>query len=129
MNAEASSLGIHGERLWARLDARAMLYRCLNDSEWTMLEVSPGCREVTGHPPEAVLGNTTVSYASLIVAEDRIGVSAEVQEALAERRPFQLRYRIRHADGSVRRVWEQGWGRYGAGGRLEDIEGVIIAES
>lgn len=126
MTAEASSVGTRVERLVAGVELRAMVYRCLNDSDWTMLEVSPGCRTVTGYPPEAVLGNATLSYASLIVPEDRIQVSATVQEALAEHRPFQLHYRIRHADGSTRQVWEQGWGRYDGSGRLDAIEGVIV---
>lgn len=104
----------------------AMLYRCLNDSEWTMLEVSGGCCEVTGYAPETIVGNHSRSYATLIVPDDRIEVSAAVQEALTDRRPFQISYRIRHADGSIRRVWEQGWGRFDADGRPSTIEGVIV---
>ncbi len=110
----------------ATIAGTSMLYRCLNDSEWTMLEVSAGCRDVTGYPPETIVGNHSRSYATLIVPDDRIEVSAEVQQALTERRPFQISYRIRHADGSIRRVWEQGWGRFDSDGRPSSIEGVII---
>lgn len=102
-----------------------MQYRCRNDSDWTMIEVSSGCRSVTGYEPEDLIGSRTVAYGSLIHEADRLNVSVEVQEALTSGRPFQIRYRIRHADGQLIQVWEQGEGIYGANGGIDEIFGVI----
>ncbi len=104
---------------------RWMLYRCLNDSDWTMVWISPGCRAVTGYHPDDLIGNRRIAYSELITTEDRLEVSVAVQDALAEKRPFQLRYRIVRSDGRVVPVWEQGIGVRGPSNRVEHLEGVI----
>jgi len=105
-----------------------MAYHCLNDSEWTMLWVSDGCQELTGFQPGEIVGNRATSYAELICPEDRLEVSVEVQSALEDGRPFQLRYRVRRADGELIWVWEQGHGVVSEQGRVLYIEGLITAE-
>lgn len=42
-----------------------------------------------------------------------------------DRKPFDLEYRIVHADGGVRWVWERGIGLYDANGVLVAIEGLV----
>lgn len=105
----------------------AMVYRCLNDSDWTMLWVSDGCRAVTGYAPSDLVANRRVSYSGLILADDRLEVSVAVQDALERDQPFQLSYRIQSADGRVVTVWEQGYGVRGPTQRIEYLEGVIAA--
>jgi PAS domain-containing protein len=107
----------------------AMTYRCLNDSDWTMLALSDGCPGVTGYRPDELMENRSVSYSAIIHPDDRLGVSLEVQSALAERRPFQLRYRVRRAGGEVVWVWEMGYGVYGERGGPLYLEGLIAAQA
>jgi len=114
-----------GFDVFAEIGDTTMVYRCLNDSAWTMVWVSAGCRRVTGHDPVDLIGNRVISYTDLIVPEDRLGVSVGVQTALADGRPFQLDYRIRHAGGSVVRVFELGLGIAGGSGVVESIQGLI----
>jgi PAS domain S-box-containing protein len=102
-----------------------MAYRCRNDPEWTMEFVSEGCRELTGYAPEELIENRVVSYAGLILASDRPAVWDDVQTALAERRSFQMIYRIRAADGAVKWVWEKGCGIHNSHGQVEALEGFI----
>ena len=71
-----------------------MAYRSHNNSEWTMEFVSEGALELTGYPPQALIGSHEVSYGSLIHPDDRDTVWAEVQDALDEDGPFRLTYRI-----------------------------------
>ncbi|MET0064718.1 MAG: diguanylate cyclase [Candidatus Thiodiazotropha sp.] len=85
-----------------------MAYRCLNDEVWTMLFVSDGCTPLTGYAPDCLLYNRTIDYASIVHEEDLPGLTAEVQQALREQRPFAAEYRIRRKDGSEVWVWEQG---------------------
>ncbi|MHB8763202.1 MAG: PAS domain S-box protein [Deferrisomatales bacterium] len=102
-----------------------MAYRCRNDAAWSMELVSEGCRDLTGHPPEALLGNRDLAYADLIDPADRDRVWDGVQAALAEDRPFELTYRLRRADGEERWVWERGVGVRGPAGELRGLEGFI----
>ena len=122
---QAGRFGNGGVDVLAELGESTMVYRCLNDSEWTMVWVSSGCRRVTGHDPSDLIGNRVVSYTELILPEDRLEVSVRVQTALAQTRPFQLDYRIRRADGSVVRVFELGQGVRSTTGVVELLEGVI----
>lgn len=102
-----------------------MVYRRLNNPEWTMLFVSDWSRHLTGYPPEDFVSGR-VTYTTLIHPEDREKVRAVIQEAAAGNRPFQMEYRITTAGKEEKWVWEQG--RPGAanqdGGAV--IDGLII---
>ena len=89
-------------------DLPGMAYQCCVDPEWTMLSVSDGCRALTGYEPSDLVGNRVVSYGSLILEDDREMVFAAIREAIERGQPFRLAYRIRHASGGTRWVWEQG---------------------
>jgi PAS domain S-box-containing protein len=86
-----------------------MAYRCLADDDWTLLYVSTGVLELTGYSREDLVGDQRrLHYARIIHPEDTRRVADEVMSAMREQRPFELDYRIIHADGTVRRVWERG---------------------
>jgi PAS domain S-box-containing protein len=103
------------------LSLPGILYRCRNDSSWTMLDLAEPVRELTGYGPEAFIGNAEIAYADLIHEEDRARVWDEVQAALAADLSFRTAYRIRTRAGAIRQVWEQGR-RTGAG---DEILGFI----
>lgn len=100
-------------------------YRCLNTEQWTMVFVSSGCLELTGYPSEDLLADAVVSYADLIVPEDRQGVWDGVQAAVDSGQPFRLTYRITDASCAEKWVWEQGRGVYADDGTLLALEGLI----
>jgi len=102
-----------------------MVYRCRDDAKWTMEFVSDGCQRVTGHQPRDLMYNGRISYESITHAEDQMWVRETVRNALEARRPFDLEYRIVHADGSIRWVWERGTGVLDEQGRIVAIEGLI----
>ncbi|OGS49026.1 MAG: hypothetical protein A3K68_01920 [Euryarchaeota archaeon RBG_16_68_13] len=102
-----------------------LAYRCRNNREWTMELVSDGVRELTGYEPSDLIGNRTVSYRSIIHADDQERVRNEIQTAVRKRQGFQLAYRIRSADGREKWVWEQGRGVYGDAAELLALEGFI----
>ncbi len=83
-------------------------YRCLNVPEMTALYISDGSSELTGYERAEMTGNNQTSYAQIIEPQDRERLSVEVQAALAAKRPYELEYRIRHKDGSIRWVRDVG---------------------
>ena len=104
-----------------------MVYRCKNDSKWTMEFVSAGCRSLTGYQAEELLGNHKVSYGrDLITPEDRERVWAAVQAANRAHKPFQLSYTLKTADGSKKWVWEQGCGVFSPEGEVVALEGFVL---
>ncbi len=100
-------------------------YRCQNEPEWTMLFVSEGCYKLTGYRAEELIGKKSISYTDLIHPEDRENIWKQVQVAIANRRPFEMTYRIIAANGDEKWVWEQGQGIFAPNGELLYLEGLI----
>ena len=102
-----------------------MAYQCCDDPERTLLFVSEGCAELTGYPAFDLVGNRRLSFASLILDEDRDQVFAGLREAMAEARPYRLTYRIRHASGETRWVWEHGRVTQASADQPATLEGFV----
>jgi len=102
-----------------------MVYRCRDDAHWTMEFVSEGCFRLTGYEPEDLLFNRRVSYQGLIHPDDRKRVREEVDAGLSASGRFDSEYRIVHASGDIRWVWERGSGVYDETGVLLAIEGLV----
>jgi diguanylate cyclase (GGDEF)-like protein/PAS domain S-box-containing protein len=102
-----------------------MVYRCHNDSQWTMEFVSDGCLAVTGYSPDDLLFNSTISYEQLTHPEDRLRVRGSISAALSQGRRFDVEYRIINRGGAERWVWERGVGLYAPDGKVLAVEGIV----
>ncbi len=102
-----------------------MAYRCRNDPEFTMEFVSDGCLSLTGYEPEDFVNNRTIAYQQIIHPEDRDLVHREIQGAIAQKKQYQLTYRLITFSGEEKWVWEQGQGVFTSLGELLAIEGFI----
>ncbi len=102
-----------------------MIYRCRVDEAWTMEFVSEGCLELTGYRPEDLIHNARLDYETLTHPNDRESVRQSILGELAKNNRFEIEYRLQHADGGIRWVWERGIGVRGADDQLVAIEGFI----
>jgi len=100
-------------------------YRCRNDSKWTMLFLSDGCFALTGYQPEELLYNSVMSFEDLILPEDRSLVRNAVIMGVKNRRSYQMEYRIRTREGTVKWVWEQGNAVFDAARNPRYLDGLI----
>lgn len=101
--------GLGGLRLDLLLaNLPGMAYRCLNRLDWCMVFVSQGCLELTGYSAAELVGTAPPAYADLIHPDDRQHVWDCVQDGVKRDRRFELEYRIRTRDGTVKWVWERG---------------------
>ena len=104
-----------------------MVYRCDNNQERTMQFISASCEELTGYASKAFVEARQVSYGhDLIHPEDRERVWLETKAALNERKTFQLIYRLKCSDSSVKWVWEQGCAVFGESGKIIGCEGYVV---
>ena len=103
-----------------------VVYRCLNDNNWTMEFISDGCVELTGFEPSDLIGNRAVAFNELIYADDRPLVWDQIQSELAQKRPYRVVYRIRDVRGEKKWVWDQGVGVPSKEGQLKALEGFLI---
>ncbi|MEO8464488.1 MAG: EAL domain-containing protein [Gammaproteobacteria bacterium] len=126
-SAPLSGGAVDSERVLATLlgNLAGMVYRCRDDASWTMEFVSEGCQRLTGYAPAELLLNGRISYEDITHPEDRARVRAVIHAAIAERRRFDLEYRIYHADGTVRWVWERGIAVRDSSDRIVALEGIV----
>lgn len=85
-----------------------MVYRCLNDSHWTMLFVSQGCLALTGYASQDLIQNARVCWEEVTFAEDRSRVRSEIAEAIASGKRFSVQYRVVTSTGNLKWVLERG---------------------
>ncbi len=102
-----------------------MAFRCLNEVNWTMEYVSPGCKKLTGYMAAELINNKKVHYGDLILEEDRKKVWEKVQSALKLHRFYRIEYRIFTKIGKIKWVLEQGRGVYDNSDNLIRLEGLV----
>ncbi len=105
------------------------IYRCANDANWTMKFISPAIEELSGYPYTDFLQNRVRSYASIMHPDDRKMANDLAQEALRQKEAFVLEYRIIHADGSIRWVYEKGQGTFDDQEELLWLDGAIFDQT
>jgi len=101
------------------------IYRCALDAHYTMLFISDAIEEMSGYPASDFLGNTVRSYASIIHPDDTALVDQTISAALAANTSYNIEYRILHADGQVRWVYESGLGVKDTFGNVAWLDGSI----
>ena len=82
-----------GPGLLSRLPG--MAYQSRNDDARMMEFLSAGALALTGYEAASLMGPEPPTYADLIVAEDRDRVGDAIREAVGDRQPWDLEYRIR----------------------------------
>jgi diguanylate cyclase (GGDEF)-like protein/PAS domain S-box-containing protein len=121
-----SSLGWDSERLGALVsNVPGAIYRCSPSFDWAMEFISDTVEAITGHSAAEFVHNHVRTYASVIHPDDRARVEEVVTDAIGQRVPFELEYRVMHADGSVRWVLERGQGIFDDDGEVAFLDGVI----
>ncbi len=102
-----------------------MAYRCLSDSERTMIFASEGAYDLTGYSPQELTGDRPVHFGELVHADDRDHLWRTVSSSLEQGKSFQIIYRITTRTGEQKFVWEQGQGVRAPNGLTPTIEGFI----
>lgn len=103
-----------------------VVYRCLYDHDWTMLFISDAIAQLAGYPPSDFIQNQVRSFASIIHPDDLAATLQESFAAFQQQQIYQLEYRILHADGSVRWVYDRGQGVIDAEGQVCWCDGAIF---
>ncbi|MCB0359059.1 MAG: PAS domain S-box protein [Bdellovibrionales bacterium] len=103
--------------------ASGVAYVCRNDERYRMHYIGDGVAELTGYTKDEFL-NDSVSFVELFHPDDTMSIFREVEQALKERRPFLLSYRIRRKDGETRWIYEIGVGVF-QGDELRFLEGFL----
>jgi len=102
-------------------------YRSRIEGAQPMVFISDAVERVAGYPALDFTGTSPRRcFGALIHAADRVRVSEAIAAALAQERPYLVEYRLLHADGSTRWLWENGTGVRNEAGELTWLDGVIL---
>jgi PAS domain S-box-containing protein len=117
----------HNEQLLGSLLSNfpGAAYRCENNPRWSMHYLSDAVKQLTGYPASDFLVRNMRSFTDIIHPDDIAYVNDAIQRAIAERKSFDLQYRIQHADGQWRCVQEIGRGIFNSLGEVEFLDGFI----
>ncbi len=102
------------------------VYRCEIHPPYRDLYVSDGILEITGYPASDYLREDGPRFGNMAFEEDRERIAAAVDAAVSSRTTFDIRYRIRHADGGSRWVQEQGRATFSENGAPLYLDGVLM---
>jgi len=96
------------------------------DWQWTMQYLSAGCQALTGYAPDELAGaHRRITYNDITHPEDLPLVLQAIAQAIAQRQPYVVEYRIRIRTGEERWVWEKGFGIYDSAGQVLGLKGFI----
>ena len=102
-------------------------FRCTTAENQPMLFISDGVEAITGHPPADFLGDAPrLSITGLIAPEDRAYATDVFNRSVASGEPYLIEYRLRHANGSLRWLWERGTVVHDPVGAVRWVDGVIL---
>ena len=96
-------------------------YRCDALDIGRLDYVSPGIEDLTGYPPSDFIGNQRRAFSDIVHPEDRTHRQV-TQDSLTH----VWEYRIVHASGESRWVWERNHLRESADGQSHYLEGVLF---
>jgi len=102
-----------------------MVFQSRNDSNHTLEYVSKGCHELTGYVADDLIRNRIISYGDLIHPDDREMVWINIQNAVVQRKSYELVYRIHTLSRQIKWVREVGSSSAAVSGSDELLEGFI----
>lgn len=103
----------------------AFVYRCRNDTDYTMEAMEGRVKALTGYDRDDIVGNARVSYVGLTLSDDQERVFAEVDAAIAERKAWDVSYRLTHKTGKPVWVRERGHAVF-EGDQIKSLEGLVV---
>ncbi|MBI2515713.1 MAG: CHASE domain-containing protein [Opitutae bacterium] len=86
--------------------------------------ISDGVLKLTGYRATEFFADR--QWADLMHPDDLGHCRRRLAEALERREPFEVEYRIRHADGTLRHIWDRGHPVLGEDGTPAFIEGLMV---
>jgi PAS domain S-box-containing protein len=107
------------------LNLPLIIYRVHAKENNSMQFFNSMVKKITGYSEAELKKGKICSIEPLIIPSDRKIIIASINKAIKEKSSFALEYRLRHKNGSLKYLREQGRPIYGTDGRLEFIDGTI----
>lgn len=84
-----------------------MAYQSFDTKSWPMMRVSDGCETLTGYTTEEFKNNRML-WQDVIHPDDYLDVKKAINTATKNKSTFEIEYRIKTKNNSIKLVWEKG---------------------
>ncbi|MDE2076570.1 MAG: response regulator [Burkholderiales bacterium] len=127
LRAQTQQALVESEDKYLRLIANlpGCVYRCLPDRCNTMLFLTDGIAALSGRTAAQFMSGE-VCLSDIVVPDDLPSIDREVRAAVAERRSYEVHYRIHHTDGRIVWAYGKGQGIFDERGKLLYFDGLIL---
>jgi PAS domain S-box-containing protein len=98
--------------------------RCLYDERWTAKFYSEKIEDITGYPAVDFIDNKEVSFSDIMLDEDMERVRKSIDESVSTKKPYSIEFRIRHKDGRIVWVHENGQPVFDPRGNIMYLDGI-----
>ncbi|MES0491289.1 MAG: PAS domain S-box protein [Leptospirales bacterium] len=103
-----------------------IVYRVMLRENNKMIFFNDMLKEITGYDEEMLHKDNIFNIEPLIFKEDFATAKTKMEKAIQTNRPYELEYRIRHANGSIKYVSERGRPAYGPDKKPMCLDGMIF---
>lgn len=98
--------------------------RCLYDNEFTTKYYSEKIYDITGYYPDDFIDNKNISFAKIMLDEDMDNVRSQIDNAVKNQKPYSIEFRIRHKNGEIRWISENGKPILDSKGNVLFLDGI-----
>lgn len=102
------------------------IYRCADDAYWTMEFLNDEITTISGYLASDLIDNKKRSFNSIIYLEDCERVFREVREAIFQKKPYTVEYRIICSNGTIAWVKDKGKAIFDREGKFQWLDGIIL---
>jgi PAS domain S-box-containing protein len=103
------------------------VYRRAYHTDWCMEFISDAIADIVGYPASYfTCHNGRLNFRNIIHPDDQPLLQPVIEQAIAEKHPYIVEYRVIHRDGRVRWVYEKGQGLFDDSGAVLWLDGVIF---
>lgn len=109
-----------------------MAYRCAVEGsrdyrlEYRMVFASKGCEQVLNLSVDEVMRNPSNIVERMTHEEDLSKMRKTIHDALAQRKSYEVFYRVRLPSDEIRWIWDQGEGVFDDAGACTFLEGIMM---
>lgn len=100
-------------------------FRFSSEAHHTADFFSDPIQDITGYPPGAFIDDRELSYQQIVLEEDSSPRESAIQNAVRAGEPWEIEYRIRRKDGTLRWVFECGRAVGESNGKVW-LDGIIL---
>ncbi|GAA61894.1 two-component member protein [Pseudoalteromonas sp. BSi20652] len=102
-----------------------VVFRCRFDTHWTMLFISPSILELTGYKSEEFTEHF-IGFNDLVLKVDQQPILDAMKLAIDEKRQYSIEYRLRHRNGKIVWLLDQGSFDFSDQPTPQWIDGVLV---